>query len=151
MRLIYDGVDTFEDGSHKLKVFRDDGVLLRSFPCRNDSVGANAWKPNAGCPPGTYTIGPPLNNDPSEPSSDENDWVGEGRFFIPVNNIPGHDGIGIHGGGSCSEYPLAPKQGWCPTLNCFRMQNQDLALLVADFQTNGVTFPLQFQVIQDEG
>jgi RHS repeat-associated protein len=36
----------------------------------------------------------------------------------------------IHGGGSKCEDPTAPRQGWCPTHGCTRMQNKDVAKLV---------------------
>ena len=124
MSVTYDGVDKH------LKVF-NSGVQVFICEAHNDSVADNAWRADAGCPPGTYTLDAPESNDPNAPSTPDNDWVAEGLWFIPLVNIPGHDGIGIHGGGSCV-YPneLAPRQGWCPTENCIRVQNEDLAAFV---------------------
>jgi len=126
-RLRYDGVAKKLEGSDAT------GKRLFSYDARNDSVADNAWRPDAGCPPGVYRLLAPESNDPSKASTEENDWVGEGLWFIPIDGIPGHEGIGIHGGGTCKTPPdsnaLAPRQGWCPTENCIRVQNADLAAL----------------------
>lgn len=133
-RLRYDGV------SKKLEGHDAEGRQLFSYEARNTSVAANAWRPDAGCPPGTYRLLAPESNDPNKPSTPDNDWVGEGLWFIPIDGIPGHEGIGIHGGGTCRTPPagnaLAPRQGWCPTENCIRVQNEDLAVL-ATLQLSG--------------
>jgi len=125
--VVYDGVDK------KLKGFAADASIVFAIDARNDSVASNAWRPDAGCPPGTYTLAAPESNDPNQASVADNDWVAEGLWFIPLTGIPGHDGIGIHGGGTCRTPPaqaaLAARQGWCPTENCFRVQNEDLAML----------------------
>lgn len=149
MRVVYDGIDTFEDGSHRLKVFDQGGLLLVEYPCRNDSVSPIAWRADAGCPPGTYTLGYPEGNVTTLPSTPDNDWMGEGLWFVPVNNVPGHTGIGIHGGGSASPDPLADRQGWYPTENCFRLQNTDLTHFVATLKTSG-SWPIVFEVAQSE-
>lgn len=145
MHVIYDGID------HKLKVYSTAGELVYFREAHNDSVADNAWRADAGCPPGEYELQQPESNDINAPSDDANDWVGEGRFFIPITGIPGHDGIGIHGGGTCVTPPdtaaLAPFQGWCPTLNCIRVQNADLAdlaILVAG------KAPVKLTVVQRE-
>lgn len=144
MHVIYDGID------HKLKVYSSSGELVYIRPARNDSVADNAWKPNAGCPPGEYALGEPENNNVNEPSTDDNDWIGEGRYFIPIVGIPDHDGIGIHGGGTCVTPPdsaaLANYQGWCPTLNCIRLQNADLTDLV--IWLAGAKGPVTISVVQ---
>lgn len=159
-KIVYDGVDAWYPQPanaiavvHRLKVFsKITGAILFDVPCSNDSVASNAWKPTAGCPPGTYTIGRPEANDPNQPSTDDNDWVGEGLWFIPVSGIPGHDGIGLHGGGTCAEpNELNPQQGWCPTENCFRLQNENLAHL-ADFINKSAgpddVIAIEFEVVQ---
>jgi hypothetical protein len=127
-RLRYDGVAKKLEGSDA------QGRRVFSYDARNDSVATtNRFAPDAGCPPGTYQLLAPESNDPNQASTDDNDWIGEGLWFIPITGIPGHDGIGIHGGGTCTTPPdrnaLAPRQGWCPTLNCIRVQNEDLAAL----------------------
>jgi hypothetical protein len=120
MTVAYDGIDK------KLKVFNEGGTEVFVCEARNDSVAPNAWRSDAGCPPGTYVVEQPEKNDIHVPSTEENDWIGEGRYFVPLTGIPGHDGIGIHGGGTGTADPLAPRQGWVPTLNCIRLQNEDL-------------------------
>ncbi len=137
-KAVYDGVDK------KLKLYDDAGTPIFVCPARNDTVASNAWRAGAGCPPGKYLLTAPESNDPSQPNTDDNNWRGEGRWFVPIVDIPGHDGIGIHGGGSCVTPPdsnaLRPQQGWCPTENCIRLQNEDLETLVQ--------FPLAGKPIQ---
>lgn len=135
-KLRYDGV------AKKLEGTDAQGRRVFSYDARNDSVSGKAWRsPDAGCPPGTYRLIAPESNDPSQASTADNDWIGEGLWFIPITGIPGHDGIGIHGGGTCTTPPdrnaLAPRQGWCPTENCIRVQNEDLAAL-AKLPLNGM-------------
>jgi GH25 family lysozyme M1 (1,4-beta-N-acetylmuramidase) len=133
-RLRYDGVAKKLEGSDA------QGRRTFSYDAHNDSVAANAWRPDAGCPPGIYRLLAPEPNDPKQASTPQNDWIGEGLWFIPIDGIPGHEGIGIHGGGTCKTPPnrnaLAPRQGWCPTENCIRVQNEDLAVL-AKLPLNG--------------
>jgi hypothetical protein len=71
---------------------------------------------------GTYTLSTPEFNEPDEAE----DLTSMGPYFIPVNNIPGHSAVGIHGGGSAAPHPLAARQGFYPTENCIRLQNIDL-------------------------
>lgn len=146
MRLVYDGIDYDRDTDggvdHRLKLFDENKVLIFEAVARNESVAANAWRSWAGCPPGEYTIGVPEIND------DEDEQRSMGPWFIPVYGIPGHDGIGIHGGGSCvAPHSMALHQGWCPTENCFRTQNADLVVLVAILQKRGAT-SIPFTVAQ---
>ena len=151
MKLVYDGLDEFPDGSHKLKLFNDAGQQIFVCEARNDSVGDNAWRPDAGCPPGTYDLGAPEFNNVNVPSTPDNDWIGEGEIFIPVNDVPGHSRIGIHGGGTCVTFnsdqdALLARQGWCPTLNCFRLQNEDLEELARLLPAGGATFVVRQSV-----
>jgi hypothetical protein len=133
-QVVYDGVNKH------LKVFASDGTLRFQCEAQNDSVSPIAWRPDAGCPPGDYVLDDAESNDVDEPSTPSNDWIGEGRWFVPILNVPGHEGIGIHGGGTCVTPPdalaLDPRQGWCPTLNCIRLQNEDLEEFVT------ITIPL---------
>jgi YD repeat-containing protein len=52
--------------------------------------------------------------------------------YIDVHDPEGR-GRNIHGGGSCpgNSYsdPVAPQQGWCPTMGCTRGQNEDVIAL----------------------
>ena len=128
-KVVYDGVDK------KLKAFNAAGEQIFECDAHNDSVATNAWRSDAGCPPGSYVLAAPESNDPKQQSVVGNDWIGEGLWFVPIGQIPGHKGIGIHGGGSCCPRPpdsnaLKPKQGWCPTENCIRLQNEDLEAFV---------------------
>jgi hypothetical protein len=126
MHVVYSGID------HHLKILGEGDREIFSCEARNDSVAPNAWRPNAGCPPGEYVLRSPQPNDPSKPSTEANDWHAEGLWFVELAGIPGHEGIGIHGGGSCAAPNwLAAHQRWCPTMNCIRVQNADLARFVA--------------------
>jgi hypothetical protein len=125
-KLVYDGIDK------KLKVFIA-GDLVYGCEARNDSVADNAWRAGAGCPPGTYALGGAETNAPGDEQTEM------GPYFIPIYNIPGHDGIGIHGGGSCvAPNSMAGDQGWCPTMNCIRLQNINLTHIINSYQLDGV-------------
>jgi len=138
VHVVYNGIN------HDLKIFNDRDEEVFSCEARNDSVAGNAWRPDAGCPPGQYTLQSPESNDPAKPSTDANDWKAEGLWFVGITGIPGHDGIGVHGGGSCAAPNwLAPHQKWCPTMNCIRVQNADLAHLVRTLKA-----PCPIKVIQ---
>src|ERR1700732_1777718 len=89
---------------------------------RWEPVPGSVDYPN-GIPLGTFTLGAPEYNEPEEMFDGEQATRAFGPYFIPVNNVPGHEGIGIHGGGSASPHPLAAHQGWYPTENCIRLQN----------------------------
>lgn len=116
MKAIYDGIDK------KLKLFDEGGAEVFLCEARNDTVSRKAWRyPDAGCPPGTFTLNAPEADNPGHEQTEM------GPYFIPLTNIPGHVGIGIHGGGSCvAPNSMAPRQGWCSTENCIRVQNADL-------------------------
>lgn len=139
MKAVYDGIDK------KLKLFDDAGTQVFVCEAHNDTVANNGWRSDAGCPPGTYQLESPVQNDPSEPNDEDNDWEGEGIYFCLLTGISGHSGIGIHGGGSCSEHPLAAKQGWCPTMNCIRVQNEDLLRFVGVYMKHT---PMEIRVVQ---
>ena len=128
----------YNEDSHQIKVFDPAGTMIFIASCWNATVADNVWRyPDAGCPPGTYTLGPP------SPNTTTHDELSMGPTFIPVNDIPGHDGIGIHGGGSCNqtvEAALAPRQRICPTENCFRMYNEDLLALAKLIPDGGSMF-----------
>jgi|SRR5579871_3666081 len=125
----YDGIDK------DLKVWIG-GSIDYKCEARNDTVATNAWRyPDAGCPPGTYTLSA------AESNTTPDDQREMGPWFIPVNDIPGHDGIGIHGGGSCvAPHSMDPVQGWCPTENCIRLQNENLVHIVNSYTLAGVPF-----------
>ena len=95
-----------------------DGPTPWSCEARGDAVPM----PQGPLPSGTFTLGAPEFNEPYEAV----DLASMGPYFIPVNNVPGHSAIGIHGGGTAAAHPLAAQQGWYPTENCIRLQNVDL-------------------------
>jgi hypothetical protein len=55
--------------------------------------------------------------------TDPADMRAYGPLFINANTT---NGKGVHGGGTGSAQPLAPKQGWIQTEGCIRVQNADL-------------------------
>lgn len=135
MKAIYDGIDK------KLKLFDGGGTQLFLCEARNDTVARNGCRyPDAGCPPGTFTLNAPEADNPGHEQTEM------GPYFIPLTNIPGHDGIGIHGGGSCvAPHSMDPRQGWCPTKNCIRVQNADLLKFVGLIKG---TTPFSIEVVQ---
>ncbi|SRR6266404_2607287 len=55
----------------------------------------------------------------------------------------------LHGGGSFRNItdPYAPRQGWCPTYGCTRLQNEDINRLgdaIQDFQSNHPGVPIPY-------
>lgn len=128
-KIVYDGADK------DLKIWVN-GSLHYKCQASNNTVATNAWRyPDAGCPPGTYTLSAAETDDPGH------EQTSMGPYFIPVNNIPGHTGIGLHGGGSCViPHSMDPYQGWCPTENCIRLQNANLIHVVNSYVLEGVTF-----------
>ena len=116
--------------NHDFKLYDASGKQIFLCLAWNDSVANNAWRSDHGCPPGTFDLGAP------EANTTDQDKLEMGPWFIPVYNIPGHDGIGIHGGGSCNgtvAAAMADHQQICPTLNCFRLFNVDLVRLVNQY------------------
>lgn len=100
--------------------------VVASYECRSDFFpGENSeGQPRASLPIGSYQVTadePPAENSPEY-----------GTFYITTGDPRGRD---IHGGGSALTEPLAPRQGWYPTLGCLRMQNEDgeaLSRLIID-------------------
>lgn len=119
----------YNDASEKLKVFRGDGMLLFECDARNRTVVPKGFGKWAKCPRGNFRLGSPVHVVE----------IAFGNWFVPLLDIElkgpmklfNRRGIGIHGGGSCSKKPFAPAQGWCPTHGCVRLQNKDLARLIA--------------------
>ena len=116
----------FIRSEERCKLFLGGGTLAGIWSMRNRAVepGTGHW---GECPYGVYTLGTPRPED-SPPF---------GYWFIPVFNVPGRQGIGIHGGGSGLPDPMADQQGWMVTHGCFRMQNADLAQLVDALKDEG--------------
>ena len=140
----------FNGGSRLLKFFvMDDGIdltkplpqgkstvgaaeLRHTFECHDVGMGdgtqADEYGKDCKCPPGNYTLGQPIPSaDP--PGSDD---VPYGFWFTPLIDTAEQDmekhgraGIGIHGGGSSCADPFEPRQGWCITHGCLRLQNKD--------------------------
>jgi hypothetical protein len=77
---------------------------------------ASSSKPGANDPYSTSNI-------TLVPRTDNSTAYGPSGTYIDTGDARGRD---IHGGGSCSDEPDAPKQGWCVTLGCTRGQNLDL-------------------------
>ena len=119
MRLVY------KRSENRIFVLRGFDVAV-SYECRHDFFpGHNdEGQPRASLPAGLYQVAadePPAENSPEY-----------GTFYITTGDPRGRD---IHGGGSALDDPLAPRQGWYPTLGCLRMQNEDgeaLSRLIID-------------------
>jgi len=116
---IYTGILTIEDST---------GKVLGQFPVGNITT-RNSKGPVA---PGVYPLGTPVKVDPTGDANRDGipDGLQFGPYFIPVHDVPGRTGIGIHGGRS------GPQS---PTLGCFRMSNADVAQLVNINKQNPIT------------
>jgi RHS repeat-associated protein len=111
--------------------------LISVYLSRND-VTANS-KPGAAGPYVSSDVYPtegPYYNDPT--SYGPND----------ILRTDDERGRWLHGGGSCLDDPTAPRQGWCPTHGCTRMQNEDIQDLVdkiRDFKQQNPGVPVPYQ------
>ena len=75
---------------------------------------------------------------------------GPNGAYIDTGDPRGRD---LHGGGSCPRIPdpYAPRQGWCPTLGCTRLQNEDIQALgdaIEDFQRRHPGVPIPYERYQ---
>lgn len=112
--------------SENLMAVLDGFDVVASYECRHAYFsGRNAeGQPYESLPVGNYTA---VADEP--PAEDSAEF---GTFYITTGDPRGRD---IHGGGSGLDDPKAPRQGWCPTLGCLRMQNEDgeaLSRLIID-------------------
>ena len=106
-------------GDNIIAAYDSDDKLLASYECRNDRVDAKGTVDD-----GTYENVNAI--DPEEQTRLQERQFG--CFYIRTNhrNEKGEaTGRDIHGGGSGCKDPWAPRQGWCPTNGCLRMQNED--------------------------
>lgn len=115
--------------AHVMKCFTPQG-LKWTIPCHGEGVeGPGFDTPGGDTPPGMYEIGLITKTQTSEPQSI---WNAYGRWFCDLVELEnqeasrGRAGCGVHGGGSASPNPLAPDQGFYPTLGCLRLLNKDL-------------------------
>ena len=126
-------------GHATCKVFdAANGAELFNCEARNDTTGTQLYGFDyyghfGGCPLGDYELGPADDNHGPD-RCDELD--SEGPYFIELNDVNGlwiandRGDIGIHGGGSGLQHPLADRQGWVVTHGCWRLQNMDLLTFV---------------------
>jgi hypothetical protein len=121
----------YSEENGDLKLYNDSHALVFTCAASNATVNyALAWRaPDAGCPPGTYTLGEP---EPNDYGTD--DYTEMGAWFIPVLDVACHVGIGIHSNGRDNVTQLEP------TMNCFRVWPNDLATLVAKLPAGGAAF-----------
>lgn len=115
----------FDSDTQTLKAFDPDGHCRFQAECHDKAVlgpGFGRW---GRCPRGEFPLGAPQAHD--EPAF--------GLWFTPIENTPGRQGIGIHGGGSRLLNPFAPRQGWASTHGCLRLQNEDNTVLVAHLKS----------------
>lgn len=116
--------------AHTLKCFDATGKCKWTIPVHGEGVNGPGWEKQGGdTPPGLYKIGVITETQDSEPQSVFNAY---GRFFCDLIELEnqeaslGRAGCGVHGGGSASKNPLAPNQGFFPTLGCARLLNENL-------------------------
>jgi hypothetical protein len=123
----------FRARSHQLICF--DGAGTRHWTLTAHGEGVNGAIDNIGgnTPPGLYECTRVL---PTTSRDTDADWRAYGPWYVYLAEMEGQessrhrDGVGMHGGGSKSPAPLAPKQGFFPTRGCVRLQNEDLPRLI---------------------
>ena len=137
----------FRARSHQLICFDGGGARRWTLDAHGKGVGGSYGNPSGDTPPGLYECERVQRTLASEGDSV---WAAYGPWYVWLHELEdqeskrGRAGIGMHGGGSGSPTPLAPKQGWYPTLGCIRLQNEDLPRLVSTIRfshtQNGRTF-----------
>jgi L,D-transpeptidase catalytic domain len=118
-----------DDTANRLKVFRADGSLAMRCEARNATVRSGQFGRWGPCPRGEFGLGRPRRV--HKPAL--------GNWAIPLYDLEAGGalarfhrvGVLIHGGGSGLADPYAPAQGWTVTHGCLRLQNRELAQLVA--------------------
>lgn len=119
----------FDPGKRRLLVI-SRGQIFFECEARNDTIRPGSYGHFGHCPPGWFAVG----------AARARNTVKLGPYFLPLSDVRGEtvemkrfrrEAIGIHGGGTGLPAPLAPRQGWKPTLGCIRLQNQDLRSLVS--------------------
>ena len=105
-----------------------NGNVLGQFPAGNNT----AQNSNGPVLPGNYPIGNPvaINSNGDVNADGIPDGTQFGPYFIPIQNVPGRSGIGIHGGRS------GPQS---PTLGCIRTSNEDITTIVTIHNQDPIT------------
>ncbi|RYD93226.1 MAG: hypothetical protein EOP50_11445, partial [Sphingobacteriales bacterium] len=117
--------------------YKDSDGNEYSYDSRNDVSKRSA--PGADGPyqsSDMYVVAGPLHNKP----------IAYGPNSVLTTNDP--RGRWLHGGGTGLPNPLAPQQGWKPTLGCTRLQNQDIRQLanhVKEFKLRHPGTPVSYQ------
>jgi RHS repeat-associated protein len=99
--------------------YRDSDGNFESYESRNEVSKRSA--PGADAPyesADTFPVKGPLHNNPIA--------YGPNSVILTMDYARGR---WLHGGGTGLPDPLAPRQGWKPTLGCTRLQNQDIEKL----------------------
>ena len=111
-------------------------LTVTQIETRTDVV--KGAKPGAGDPYRTHNVEGVSNRHAGDPA------FGPRGAFIDTGDRRGRD---IHGGGSGLPDPLAPEQGWKPTLGCTRGQNEDVTNLgkaVTEFKDAHPDVPIPY-------
>lgn len=115
------------------KCYSADGKILWTIPALCKGVEGSRWDVRSGdTPPGLYLCTEVIKTQDNEPAKV---WNAYGRYFVDLVEQEnqeakyGRAGVGVHGGGSSLNSPLAPRQGLVPTLGCIRLMNEDLEKL----------------------
>lgn len=112
----------------EMKCFNANGILLWTIPCLAKGQHPDYTKGKGDTPPGWYKLNYMVVTQPGEPA---NVWNAYGKYFWDMSpgsgaeEKYGRSGVGLHGGGSALENPLAPNQQLLPTWGCIRITNSD--------------------------
>lgn len=117
-----------------MKAFDHTGRLLWTAPALTEGVNDDVDLPGGDTPMGLYKCGKITVTSAHEP---KRTWDSYGHLFIDLVELEnqeasrGRAGVGIHGGGTGLEDPLAGMQPLLATLGCVRVHNRDLRALIA--------------------
>lgn len=109
----------YDRNQQSLIAYSDENKFMGEWECRDAFVpGYNEeGEPHESLPDGEYP-----NTWAEDKDTASQNGPAYGTFYIHTGDPRGRD---IHGGGSGCDYPYDPRQGWCPTYGCLRMQNED--------------------------
>jgi hypothetical protein len=124
----------FRARSHRLICYDATGAIRWTLEAHGEGVAGSYDVPSGNTPPGLYECTSVVQ---STSNDSTHDWNAYGPWYVWLQEMEGQEisrgrsGVGMHGGGSASPTPLAPKQGFYKTQGCVRLQNGDLPRLIS--------------------
>jgi|ERR1017187_5311399 hypothetical protein len=123
----------FRARSHQLICFDAGGARRWTLDAHGEGTNGSYNVVGGNTPPGLYEC---MKVEKTLSTEGTGIWNAYGPWYVWLQELEGQEssrgrsGVGMHGGGSNSPAPLAPKQGFYPTHGCVRLQNEDLPRLI---------------------